>query len=101
MARHLHQQKAEAEILKTKCESINVQKYGVAEEFEKERKRMLREMDRMNDEFNEIEALKNAEIQEIKTQFQLELQTLKRQYHSSEESYELEIRNLHEQMDKR
>lgn len=70
-------------------------------EFEQERKKMIRELELLGDRLSEEQALKSAQVNDIRSQLQVELQNIKRQYQNSENSYQLEIRKLRQQLDKR
>lgn len=55
----------------------------------------------LSDRVTEEEALRAAQLNDYKSQFQMELQNAKRQHQSSESSYELEVRKLREQLERR
>jgi hypothetical protein len=70
-------------------------------EFEYEKKKLLKEIDHLEGELNEVERIKNSQIQELKSQFQLEVQGIKRQSQSTQEVYEQELRKLRDSVEKK
>jgi hypothetical protein len=101
LSRFLHQQKSENEVLRNKVETLSNQRASLMGEFELERKKLLRELELLSDRVSEEEAMRMAQLTDYKSQFQMELQNAKRQHQSSESSYELEVRKLREQLERR
>ena len=101
MSKHLHQKKQDFDIIKDKFESQSSQKLEYAAELDYERKKLLAEIDSLENELKDVEHMKNAQINELKSQFQVEIQSIKRQSSSSTDVYEQEIRKLREQLDKK
>lgn len=101
LSKNLHQRKSEYEVLKDKYEAQQTQKSSYLTEFEYEKKKLIKEIDNLEGELNEVERIKNSQIQELKAQFQLEIQGVKRQSQSTQEVYEQELRKLRDSVEKK
>jgi hypothetical protein len=71
LSKLLHQKKQEYEIIKDKLEVQSSQKLEYATEFDYERKKLLTELDSLENELREVEHIKNTQINEIKSQCQI------------------------------
>ena len=71
LAKHLHQKKQDFDIIKDKFESQSSQKLEYAAELDYERKKLLAEIDSLENELKDVEHMKNAQINELKSQFQV------------------------------
>lgn len=63
MSKNLHQKKSEFEALKDKYEAQQSQRSAYLQEFEYEKKKLLKEIDHLESELNEVERIKNSQIQ--------------------------------------
>lgn len=62
LSKLLHQKKQEYEILKDKFEVQSTQKLEYASEFDYERKKLLNELDQLENELKEVEHIKNSQL---------------------------------------
>lgn len=62
LSKLLHQKKQEYEILKDKFEVQSTQKLEYASEFDYERKKLLNELDQLENELKEVEHIKNTQL---------------------------------------
>ena len=63
LSKSLHQKKSEYEMLREKYEVQQTQKSSYLQEFEYEKKKLLKEIDSLEGEIHEVERAKNAQIQ--------------------------------------
>ena len=101
LAKMLHQQKGDYEVMRNKYEMINTQRAGLTTNLDFEIKKLLSENEHLKLELAELEKLKNAQVAEARSHLLTELQGIKKQHLSNAELYELEIRKLKDLLERK